>query len=94
MGLFEQLPYVNFHELNLDWIVKEVLKVSAGFDDLSAEFVELKNYVDNYLDSVDFVQIVSDKLDEMLLNGDLAFLISQFITITNPQIDSILGGTY
>ena len=22
MGLFDQFPYTNFHELNLDWILK------------------------------------------------------------------------
>lgn len=34
MGLFDNFPYTNFHELNLDWLIKS--------------FVELKSYVEQY----------------------------------------------
>lgn len=27
MGMFEQFPYVNFHELNLDWIIEQIKNV-------------------------------------------------------------------
>ena len=37
MSLFENFPYVNLHELNLDWIVKEIKKLSAEYPDLSEE---------------------------------------------------------
>ena len=28
MGLFEQFPYANFHELNLDWILKKIKELN------------------------------------------------------------------
>ena len=28
MGLFEQFPYTNFHELNLDWLIEQLKKLS------------------------------------------------------------------
>lgn len=34
MGFFDNFPYTNFHELNLDWLLKEMLK--------------LRSYVENY----------------------------------------------
>lgn len=33
MGLFEHWPYVNFHDLNLDWIIKEFPKLYAARDE-------------------------------------------------------------
>lgn len=34
MGLFEKWPYTNFHDLNLDWIIKKIKRVDADLDDL------------------------------------------------------------
>lgn len=34
MGVFEQYPYTNFHDLNLDWIVKEVKTVKDKTDEI------------------------------------------------------------
>ena len=36
MGLFHEFPYANFHELNLDWIVKFVKKVRDRLDLIDA----------------------------------------------------------
>ena len=34
MGVFDRFPYTNFHELNLDWIMKEI----ARYDDIITSF--------------------------------------------------------
>ena len=31
MALFENFPYTNFHELNLDWLIKKVEEIDAAF---------------------------------------------------------------
>lgn len=36
MGLYEHWPYVNFHDLNLDWIIKEIPKVFVSRDEAQA----------------------------------------------------------
>lgn len=33
MGVFEHFPYTNFHDLNLDWIIKELEKLSTDVRD-------------------------------------------------------------
>ena len=43
------------------------------------DFEELKTWVENYLDTTDFEQMVSDKLDEMAEDGTLGELIGQYI---------------
>ena len=45
---FEQFPYTNFHELNLDWVLKEVKRVSEAVDKWSTEVLEAaKVYTDS-----------------------------------------------
>lgn len=54
-------------------------------------YVELKNYVDNYFDTVDFEEKVSEKLNEMALDGTLANIINQEIFgELNSKINNVL----
>lgn len=46
------------------------------------DFEELKTWVENYLDSQDFQQLVNNKLDEMAEDGTLGELIGQYIDDT------------
>lgn len=56
MGLFENFPYTNFHELNLDWIIKTVQELGndvRNFESQMQEYVYtyLNKWVnDNFLD--------------------------------------------
>lgn len=44
---FEQFPYTNFHDLNLDWILKEVDRVRKAVDTWSTEVLDAaKKYTD------------------------------------------------
>lgn len=56
MGLFEQFPYTNFHDLNLDFILKEIEKLIEevkALDVWSEEFTEKYNQLwDLYQDLV------------------------------------------
>lgn len=44
---FEQFPYTNFHDLNLDWVLKEVKRVSEAVDKWSTEVLDAaESYTD------------------------------------------------
>ena len=44
---FEQFPYTNFHDVNLDWMIKEVKRVSEAVDKWSTEVLDAaKAYTD------------------------------------------------
>lgn len=49
--------------------------------ELQNSFIELKNYVDNYFDSVDFQALVNNKLDEMAESGELTQIIVDYLKI-------------
>lgn len=89
MGIFRQFPYTNFHELNMDWLLskvdewgKQVDELGIEFKTLDAKFNDLKKYVQNFFDDVIIQQAISDKLDEMLADGELQQILQNIKCVT------------
>lgn len=66
MGLFENFPYTNFHDLNLDWIIQALKDLDKKVDTLEDRVTEAaKQYVDGRI--ADFVsgpmQDMQDQID-------------------------------
>lgn len=40
MGMFEHFPYTNFHDLNLDWLLKKVKEIEDSLKELWIEFLK------------------------------------------------------
>lgn len=76
MGLFEQFPYTNFHELNLDWIVSKVKEVVKEFDTLSGSFDDLKAYVNNYFENLDLSEDVRQELQKIVASGEFDSIVA------------------
>lgn len=47
MGVFDNFPYTNFHDLNLDWILNKVKETDTSVDELSEQVDELSGDVQN-----------------------------------------------
>lgn len=63
MGLFEQFPYANFHELNLDWILKKIKELDEKVDSIEDRILaEAKHYTDEQIGELrtDFAELESD----------------------------------
>lgn len=41
-GVFENLPYSNFHELNLEWLLETVKRLASQYDDLDTILDDLE----------------------------------------------------
>lgn len=87
---FEQFPYSNFHDLNLDWIISEVKKAIERFKALSDKTdnfeTTLNNaleYINNYFKNLDVQEEINNKLEEMKENGELADIIAAFLKAPN-----------
>jgi hypothetical protein len=87
---FEQFPYSNFHDLNLDWIISEVKKAIEGFKALSAKTDDFETtlnnaleYINNYFKNLDVQEEINNKLEEMKENGELADIIAAFLKAPN-----------
>ena len=75
MGLFDTLPYTNFHELNLDWILETLKKLDSRLQKLedtkSEEYKRLRSDVDTLMKwAQDFnPEIVKDIVNDYLATG-------------------------
>lgn len=54
-------------------------------------FLALKNYVDNYFDSIDFQELVDNKINEMVSDGSLIRLISSYLNYVTPEMYGCVG---
>ena len=63
MPIFDNFPYTNFHELNLDWIIK-----------MLRQYADTLEYVQTF----DVSGEVSKKLEQMLEDGELTNLLGNF----------------
>lgn len=151
MALFNtgnQFPYTNFHDLNLDWIIREVKKAledwvklrgewsayqvamdsawaayksatdadlaaykanlnqewsdyqvdnNAAFqafktalegrqDKVEGDFADLKQFVLDYFDNVDWAQLLKDLMDTWYANGTLIRLIAPYLPFLTPEM--------
>ena len=83
MGLYEgQFPYANFHELNLDWI----LKVVKAMEPLPAEVEALRHYIENNFD-----EAVQEAFDQAVQDGTLSSLLAQELIFVTPQMYGAAG---
>ena len=62
MGLFEHFPYTNFHELNLDWLLKTVKSTREDVDKLLGENIQ---------------EAINQRIDELITGGQFTDLLEQ-----------------
>lgn len=102
MGIFRQFPYSNFHEMNLDQIIKIMRQLQDEWTETSAEWSDMRDFINNYFATLDVSQEVLDALRVMLADGTLSNTIdpviintteswlTDHITPTTPPVDSSL----
>lgn len=77
MGLFEQFPYTNFHELNLDWLLRAMKELSARMD---------------AIDGGDIAAEIANIIQKMIRDGSLAALLEQIALdgrlVTSNKLES------
>lgn len=102
MGIFRQFPYSNFHEMNMDEIIKIMREMQDEWTATKAEWASYKDFIDNYFANLDVSQEVLDALRVMAGDGTLNTIIDPVIatetaawllahiTPTTPAIDNSL----
>lgn len=86
MGIFRQFPYSNFHDMNMDEIIKIVKQLAdewaayqAQWSDLYTDtqqaLTDFKAYVENYFNTLDLNDETEEALRRMLNSGELDDII-------------------
>lgn len=83
MPIFEQFPYTNLHELNLDWLIAEMKKTS---EDMS----KIEDFVYNKIDEA-VTQYVQENLSQFILGAmydeeNTAILLRSSSTIDGDHV--------
>lgn len=95
MGLFDNFPYTNFHELNLDWLLETTKKALDQYaemklwqKDVDDRIADIQEYVDNYFATLDVDQAVRDRLDQLVADGTITGIVRQVVTqyINDSQV--------
>lgn len=90
---FHEYPYTDFHEMNLDWVIKKVkeladawVQVQSDWQDEQAAFQTLKSWVENYFNNLNVQQEINVKLDALVLNGTMSNLIAPYVASGLPAV--------
>ena len=80
MGFFNNFPYTNFHEMNLDWILKIVKETAAEQKQTSEELANFESYVDNrfssFINELNIPVEVKETIVKMAESGELEQIIA------------------
>lgn len=79
MGLFEQFPYTNFHELNLDWLLERMKEIAGRMTTVEDTIAELRREMDEFFDDLNLQTEVNRKIDEMAEDGSLLAIITPYL---------------
>ena len=82
MGFWEQLPYTNFHDLNLTELVKfvnetinHIHEMDLTIQEQNQAIEDFKNYVLDYLNNLNVEQDVRDYIDQLISDGIMTDII-------------------
>lgn len=62
-------------------VIPTINNNGEAVEELQNLFIDLKNYVDNYFESLDVQEEINNKLDEMAESGELTEIIAQYLNL-------------
>ena len=93
-NFFDKYPYTDFHELNLDWIIKTVKETVAEWavtltewHNTQEEWQQLYDYVHDFFDTLNLQEEVNIKINGMIEDGSFETIA---IPIINAKVADML----
>lgn len=88
MGLFEQFPYTNYHEKNLQWLMEHVGEYDDQIKALQDKDVELQQEIDN----IDVTPAVDAAIDDLKNSGYFEEIIDEKIDFKTRNLNILRVG--
>lgn len=79
MGLFRQFPYSNFHEMNMDPVLKAVKELQDEWTATKTEWANYKDFIDNYFSNLDVTEEVLAAMRVFAADGTLNTIMDPVI---------------
>lgn len=95
MGIFQQFPYSNFHEMNLDQIIKIMRQIQDEWKTTKTEWASYKDFIDNYFANLNLDEETEKALRRLIADGTLDPVIDPVIisAVTDWLADHITQPT-
>lgn len=85
MGIFQQFPYSNFHEFNLDQIIKIMKEMQDEWKATKTEWASYKEFIDNYFENLDVSEEVLDAMRIFAADGTLTSVMDPSIAAATAE---------
>lgn len=82
MGFFNNFPYTNFHELNLDWLLNQMKELGTAFEDF------VKSNKLKYADPITWDITKSYNPNTIVVDGNTAYISLQRVPAGTPITDT------
>lgn len=87
--IFENFPYTNFHELNLDWLLQTCKHLAEEMATLRGDWSDMKDYIENYFKNLDIddeiKEAILEKVEEMASDGTLDNIVTNVVARELPE---------
>lgn len=87
--IFENFPYTNFHELNLDWLLQTCKQLAEEMATLRGDWSDFKAYVENYFKNLDLDDeikaAIKYQVDQMAADGTLDRIVTSVVARELPE---------
>lgn len=77
---FSNFPYTDYHNLNLDWLLKTTANLNTKWDDYYKQWNQWQQDVQNYIDNLDYIKAIDDYMDNLKASGELSDIIDTWLT--------------
>lgn len=88
MPLYDQFPYTNFHEMNLDWLVEKVANLEAAFPEGTIGIPKGGTGADNAAQARQNLGVIASNIP---MDEGSSSTISQVISILSDNISALAG---
>lgn len=90
MGFINQFPYSDFHELNLDWLIKRTKVLESSMAQIEEEFSKIKVLTEEYIQAMINTAIAENNIE---LYNQMAILKQQitndYTTMVNDRFNQL-----
>lgn len=77
---FSNFPYTDFHDLNLDWLLRTVKDLDTKWDSYYTQWNKWQADVQNYINNLDYIAAIDKYLDALKASGELSDIIDTWLT--------------
>lgn len=77
---FSNFPYTDFHNLNLDWLLRTVKNLDTKWDSYYTQWNKWQAEIQNYIDNLDYIAAIDKYLDALKASGELSDIIDTWLT--------------